>query len=128
MILTVRHAHLVQTAQKVAVDTNFAIMNAHNVAKSPALLKPRAEIAEPPMFRVLLHNDDYTPMDFVVDVLTGIFHFDETTAHRIMLEVHNNGIGHCGVFTKEIAETKVALVTDLAKAQGYPLKCSMDRN
>jgi ATP-dependent Clp protease adaptor protein ClpS len=75
---------------------------------------------------VLLHNDHYTTMEFVVEVLTGIFHKTADEAVRIMLDVHHNEIGQCGVFPHEVAETKVAAVHVAAEAQGYPLRCSME--
>ncbi len=91
-------------------------------------LKDRVEeeLDEPPMYRVLLHNDDYTTMEFVVEVLQQVFHKSPSEATRIMLLVHKSGTGLCGVYTEEIAETKVALVHHLARKNGYPLQCSME--
>lgn len=83
------------------------------------------ELREPPQYRVILHNDDYTTMEFVVYVLQTVFHKEETEAVQIMLMVHRNGSGVCGVYTAEVAETKVSLVHDMARQHGYPLKCSM---
>ena len=85
-------------------------------------------VTEPPMFRVLLHNDDFTTMDFVVHILMRVFNktFEEST--RIMLNVHRKGIGLCGVYTYEIAETKVDTVHSLAREQQYPLKCTMEKD
>ena len=88
--------------------------------------KPKAEVKRPPMYKVLLHNDDYTTMDFVVHVLKTIFRKGTVDAVRIMLNVHRNGIGECGVYPAEIAETKVKEVHDLAQDNGYPLRCSME--
>lgn len=84
------------------------------------------DIREPRQFRVLLHNDDYTTMDFVIEVLMTIFgkNLDEATA--IMFSVHERGLGTCGVFTEEMAETKVAQVHDKARKAGFPLRCSME--
>ena len=82
---------------------------------------------EPPMYRVLLHNDDYTSMDFVVEVLMFVFGKSAEEATRIMLSVHRQGVGVCGVFTREIAETKVETVHSLAREREYPLKSSMER-
>ena len=76
---------------------------------------------EPPMYRVILHNDDYTTMEFVVHILTMIFHKSEQESERIMLDVHKNGKGVCGVYTREIAQTKVEQVRVLAKQNQYPL-------
>jgi ATP-dependent Clp protease adaptor protein ClpS len=86
--------------------------------------KPR--LKRPPLYRVILLNDDYTPMEFVVEVLQKIFSLDRTTATRIMLEVHTKGKGVCGVYTYEIAETKVAQVTGLAQQHQHPLLCTME--
>ena len=80
----------------------------------------------PPLYQVVLLNDDYTPMEFVVDVLEHIFTMDRTTATRVMLEVHTRGKGVCGVFTHEIAETKVAQVTTYARQNQHPLLCTME--
>jgi ATP-dependent Clp protease adaptor protein ClpS len=84
------------------------------------------ELEEPPWYRVLLHNDDYTTMEFVVEILQKVFHKSSNEAARIMLLVHKSGIGECGVFTAEIAETKVEVVHHLAKKHGFPLQCSME--
>jgi ATP-dependent Clp protease adaptor protein ClpS len=84
------------------------------------------DLEEPPMYRVLLHNDDYTTMEFVVEILQMVFHKSPAEATRIMLMVHKSGVGLCGVFTVEIAETKVELVHHLAKKHGFPLQCSME--
>lgn len=86
--------------------------------------KPR--LKRPPLFRVILINDDYTPMEFVVQVLEKVFSLDRKTATRIMLEVHTKGKGVCGVYTYEIAETKVAQVTGLARQNQHPLLCTME--
>jgi ATP-dependent Clp protease adaptor protein ClpS len=83
-------------------------------------------LEEPPMYRVLLHNDDYTTMEFVVEILQAVFHKSPPEAARIMLLVHKSGVGVCGVFTAEIAETKVELVHHLAKKHGFPLQASME--
>ena len=86
----------------------------------------RPKTVEPPLYRVVLHNDDYTTMEFVVEILEAIFHKSPAEAHRVMMQVHNEGAGLCGVYPHEIAETKVSLVHDRAKAQGYPLRASME--
>ena len=87
-----------------------------------------SRLKRPPLFRVILLNDDYTPMEFVVDVLESIFGMDRTTATRVMLEVHTRGKGVCGVFTFEIAETKVAQVTTYSQQHQHPLLCTMEEN
>jgi len=86
----------------------------------------RPKVKQPRLYRVLLHNDDYTTMEFVVQVLMSFFHKDETEATQIMLAVHRQGVGLCGRFTREIAETKVAQVIDHARKNGFPLMCSME--
>ena len=91
------------------------------------LLEPTAaKVKPPPLYKVLLLNDDYTPMEFVVDVLEHIFGLDRTTATRVMLEVHTKGKGVCGVYTFEIAETKVAQVMTYARQHQHPLLCTME--
>ncbi len=82
---------------------------------------------KPSLYRVLLLNDDYTPMEFVVFVLERFFNTNTEQATRIMLHVHQKGVGLCGVFTYEVAETKVAQVLDLAKRHEHPLQCVMEK-
>ncbi len=89
------------------------------------VLDPKVLVRKPPMFKVLLHNDDYTSMEFVVEILVGVFNRSMDDSVRIMLNVHNNGTGVAGVYTAEIAETKISVVESLARADGFPLKCSM---
>ena len=84
------------------------------------------EVKEPPLYKVIIHNDDYTSMDFVVSILIKIFHKSNEEAEKIMLLVHYTGFGVCGLYPKEIAETKVAMVHNTAKSAGFPLKASMD--
>jgi ATP-dependent Clp protease adaptor protein ClpS len=88
-------------------------------------VKPRAK--RPNLYRVLILNDDYTPMEFVVHVIERFFHKDVEAATTIMLHVHKNGIGECGVFTYEIAETKVTQVMDYARKHQHPLQCVMEK-
>jgi ATP-dependent Clp protease adaptor protein ClpS len=87
--------------------------------------KPKTK--KPSMYRVLLLNDDYSPMEFVVHVLERFFHKNAEEATRIMLHVHQNGVGECGVYTYEVAETKVVQVMDLAKQHQHPLQCVMEK-
>ena len=86
------------------------------------------EVKEPSMYRVLIHNDDYTSMEFVVDILQFVFNKSMEQATLIMLKVHNEGIGLCGVYTYEVAETKVGTVETLSRGNGFPLKCTMERD
>ncbi len=81
---------------------------------------------QPPLFKVLMHNDDYTTMEFVVEVLQAVFRKPPTEAERIMLHIHFKGMGVCGIFPFEVAETKVARVHALARAKGFPLRCTLD--
>ena len=89
------------------------------------LEKTRPKIAPPPLYQVVLHNDDYTTMDFVVRVLEAVFLKSPAEAHRIMMQVHLEGSGLCGAYPFEIAETKVALVHELAHREGFPLRASI---
>jgi len=82
---------------------------------------------EPPMYKVFLHNDDYTTMEFVVEILVNIFGKSLEKATRIMLNIHEKGIGLCGVYTYGVAETKVNTVHSLAREQGFPLKSTMEK-
>jgi len=91
------------------------------------LEKPRPKTKKPPLYKVLLLNDDYTPMDFVVHVLEQFFNKGREEATRIMLTVHYHGVGVCGVYPYEVAETKVNQVMSLARARGHPLQCVMER-
>lgn len=88
----------------------------------------KKKVQKPPLYKVLLHNDDYTTMEFVVHVLKTIFHKSEPDAVRIMLAVHEQGIGVAGLFTYEIAEAKVSRVTEMARSSGFPLLCTMEEN
>jgi ATP-dependent Clp protease adaptor protein ClpS len=84
------------------------------------------KLARPRRYKVLLHNDDYTTMEFVVWVLQSVFNHDETTATEIMLHVHRTGIGVAGVYPRDVAETRIAQVDALAKEHEFPLRCSME--
>jgi ATP-dependent Clp protease adaptor protein ClpS len=87
----------------------------------------RQKVEPPPMYKVVLHNDDYTPMDFVIDVLSRFFNMQYEKASEVMLQVHYEGKAVCGVFTAGIAETKVQQVTDYAREHEHPLLCTMER-
>ena len=90
------------------------------------LERTRQETKKPDLYKVLLLNDDYTTMDFVVDVLETIFHKQPAEAHRIMMMVHTQGKGLCGLYPFEVAETKVATVIERARANGFPLLAAME--
>jgi ATP-dependent Clp protease adaptor protein ClpS len=91
------------------------------------ITKTKPQTKRPNLYRVLILNDDYTPMEFVVHVLERFFNKDREAATRIMLHVHNHGIGECGVFTYEVAETKVTQVMDFARKHQHPLQCVMEK-
>lgn len=88
----------------------------------------KTKLERPPLYRVFLHNDDFTTMEFVVFILQTVFNHDENAAIRIMLNVHKQGIGLAGVFTYEVAEMKVDKVTSLAQANEFPLLCTMEED
>jgi len=95
--------------------------------------KPEAETAEPqlqspPLYRVVMLNDDFTPMDFVVDILMRFFHKSEASAHQMMLRIHHEGSVVCGVFPRDIAETKVQQVETASRTSGHPLRCIMEHD
>jgi ATP-dependent Clp protease adaptor protein ClpS len=92
-----------------------------------ALKEAEPKLKRPPLFKVILINDDYTPMEFVVHVLEIFFSRDRETATRIMLEVHTRGKGVCGIYTHEIAETKVSQVTGYSRENQHPLLCTMEK-
>ena len=92
-----------------------------------ALEEARPEVKLPPMYRVVLINDDYTPMDFVIEILKSFFRMSHDRATQVMLHVHTRGKGVCGVFTFEIAETKVAQVSEYSRQSEHPLKCTMEK-
>ena len=98
-----------------------------NERQTGLLLKPRPKTKKPSMYKVLLLNDDYTPMEFVVHILERFFSKNRQEATDIMLHVHRRGVGICGIFTYEVAETKVAQVMDFARANEQPLQCTMEK-
>ena len=96
-------------------------------AEVGVLVKPKEKVKRPSMYKVLLLNDDYTPMDFVVHVLEKFFSKNKQEATDIMMQVHRRGVGVCGIFSYEIAETKVSQVMDFARANEQPLQCTMEK-
>ncbi|MCS6800252.1 MAG: ATP-dependent Clp protease adapter ClpS [Myxococcota bacterium] len=101
----------------------------HDLERGGGVLVEPGKVAtdRPPMYQVVLLNDDYTPMDFVVMVLELFFGMSRERATRIMLQVHTRGRGVCGVYTREVAETKVAQVNEFARSHQHPLLCTMER-
>ena len=91
-----------------------------------AVQEAKPALKRPDMYRVLLINDDYTPMDFVVMLLQSVFSKDHETAQQIMMHVHTKGVGVCGVYTREVAETKVRQVMDLSQQSQHPLQCTLE--
>jgi ATP-dependent Clp protease adaptor protein ClpS len=104
-------------------------MDERDMIGSPGVVtrkRTQKKVKQPPLYKVLLHNDDYTTMEFVVHVLQSVFDHPEAQATQIMLHVHRKGIGVAGVYSHEIAETKIEQVHALAKEYEYPLRCSME--
>ena len=91
------------------------------------VVKPKPKVKKPSMYKVIMLNDDYTPMEFVVMVLERFFNKSHEEATNIMLHVHQRGVGVCGVFTYEVAETKVTQVMDLARQHQHPLQCTLEK-
>ncbi len=99
-----------------------------NNAGTGVVTRVKPKVKKPNLYRVLLLNDDFTPMEFVIHVLEAFFSKSPEQATKIMLHVHNNGVGECGVFTYEVAETKVAHVMDFARKNQHPLQCVMEKS
>ncbi len=96
-------------------------------SNTAVLTRTKTRTRKPNLYRVLLLNDDYTPMEFVVHILERFFNKSVDEATLIMLHVHQNGVGECGVFTYEVAETKVTMVMDFARKHQHPLQCVMEK-
>lgn len=92
-----------------------------------AVAEAKPKLKKPSMYQVVLLNDDYTPMEFVVEILESFFNHDRIKATQVMLNVHNNGKGICGVFTKDVAETKVMLVNQYSRESQHPLLCELEK-
>lgn len=95
---------------------------------SNVLVPERAKSSPPQMYKVILYNDDYTTMEFVIEVLQRFFAMDLERAQQVMLKVHNEGSAVCGVYTRDVAETKTAQVREFAKQHEHPLRCAMEEN
>jgi ATP-dependent Clp protease adaptor protein ClpS len=100
--------------------------NDTNESQEGVLTESTPKLKKPPLYKVLLHNDDYTTMEFVILVLESIFHKSQADAYKIMMAVHQNGLGVAGVFPHEIAEAKVDRVIEMARSQEFPLLCTME--
>jgi ATP-dependent Clp protease adaptor protein ClpS len=110
-----------------AADDDRRRRGGNGAPGSAVITRTRPQTKKPSLYRVLLLNDDYTPMEFVVHVLERFFNKDREAATRIMLHVHHHGIGECGIFTYEVAETKVTQVMDFARKHQHPLQCVMEK-
>lgn len=104
----------------------MSIQNQEQHHEQTVLEEQETRLKPPPFYKVLMLNDDYTPMDFVVMVLKMFFGMSDAQAQNVMLKIHNEGRGLCGVYTKDVAETKAMQVFNLAQAQGHPLQCSVE--
>jgi len=91
-----------------------------------AVKHAKPELKRPPMYKVILLNDDFTPMDFVVEILTDFFNMNQERATQVMLQVHTQGVGVCGTYTKDVAETKVHIVNEYSREHHHPLMCTME--
>jgi ATP-dependent Clp protease adaptor protein ClpS len=121
-------ASLIRSVVTPAISAKEPRKNgSENGSGTSVITKTRAQTKRPSMYRVLLLNDDYTPMEFVVLVLQRFFNKSSDEATRIMLHVHHHGVGECGVFTYEVAETKVTQVMDFARKHQHPLQCIMEK-
>jgi ATP-dependent Clp protease adaptor protein ClpS len=110
----------------VATEQEMAQHPDHKFNDDLAVQEAKPKLKRPPLYKVILLNDDFTPMDFVVDVLKTFFGMSEEKATQVMLHVHTRGIGVCGVFSKDVAETKVRLVNDYSRQHQHPLLCTME--
>ncbi|MDH3627252.1 MAG: ATP-dependent Clp protease adaptor ClpS [Acidobacteriota bacterium] len=95
--------------------------------KSDLLTEKQERTGRPPQFKVVIHNDDYTTMEFVLEVLESVFHLSPAEAYSVMMKVHQEGIGVAGVYSHEIAETKASLVMDQAQEEGFPLRATVEK-
>lgn len=105
---------------------NRSVADVERRTGDAVLEKTKRKVKKPELYKVILHNDDYTTMQFVVDILEGVFNKSPAEAFRIMMHVHTRGHGICGSYSYEIAETKVSMVHDRAKESGFPLRASME--
>lgn len=99
-----------------------------NRGNTGVVIKPKMKTKKPSMYKVIMLNDDYTPMEFVVDVLERFFNMNAQAATQVMLHVHQQGVGVCGVYTFEVAETKVTQVVDYARKHQHPLQCTLEKD
>jgi len=119
--------HAADDLRPRAADDERRKRGENNGPGSAVITRTKPQTKKPSLYRVLILNDDYTPMEFVVHVLERFFNKDREAATRIMLHVHHHGIGECGIFTYEVAETKVTQVMDFARKHQHPLQCVMEK-
>lgn len=115
------HAHSAYYQRMSQIEAPETIRNPDAETASP-------QLQPPPMYRVVMLNDDFTPMDFVVDILMRYFHHSEAHASRLMLQIHHEGQAICGIFPRDLAETKVAQVETACRTSGHPLRCITERD
>lgn len=120
-MLNIYRSHLTTA---LPISASHLDMPDHDNGLAVAPAKP--ELAQPPLYKVVLHNDDYTPMEFVVEVLQGFFGMDSEKAVQVMLAVHTQGKATCGIFTRDIAETKSYQVNEYARECEHPLMCDIE--
>lgn len=113
--------------KKLAVASHQEEPDLRGSLGTAVVQKPKIRLQEPSLYKVLLHNDDYTPMDFVVHILETIFNKDREQATKIMLDVHKKGVGICGTYPYDIAQTKIAFVIEKSREYEYPLKCTLEK-
>ncbi|KZL06730.1 ATP-dependent Clp protease adapter protein ClpS [Pseudovibrio axinellae] len=123
---TIKSSALYIVGQREVMSSDFDLDNDDD-GGTITVTKPKPKIKRPSLFRVLLLNDDFTPMEFVIHVVERFFHKDREDATQVMLHVHHHGVGECGVFTYEVAETKVTQVMDFARKHQHPLQCVMEK-
>ena len=124
-VLTIKNGwHSIKDWQTIKAQSD----EDHDHDSGLVVLESRPDVAEPKRYKVILNNDDFTPMEFVVEIISIFFNLDEETATRIMLNVHTKGKGVCGVFSQDIAETKVTMVNDFARESEHPLLCTMEQD
>ena len=117
-----------RASSQIQLTSNQDHPDAHeDDASGLAVQEARPKLQAPPMYKVILFNDDYTPMDFVVEILEGFFNMDREKATRVMLTIHTEGEATCGIYTRDVAETKAAQVIDYAQQNQHPLLCRIEK-
>jgi ATP-dependent Clp protease adaptor protein ClpS len=119
---------ILKTVQNVKLNQDNDNSDDNGQSETGVVTKIRSNTQKPSMYKVLLLNDDYTPMEFVVEILERFFSKQGEEAVQIMLHVHQKGVGVCGIFTYEVAETKVTQVVDYARANQHPLQCTLEKD